>query len=88
MLGALQVSNARLNRSTGEITLGELVLGRIDGLKTNDDGEEELTIEMYYHRDTDCPEEYFDHGRETPIEYIKKEDDRYSKYVCKRIERQ
>ncbi len=88
VLGALQVSNARLNRSTGEITLGELVLGRIDGLKTNDDGEEELTIEMYYHRDTDCPEEYFDHGRETPIEYIKKEDDRYSKYVCKRIERQ
>ena len=91
VLGALQVSNAQLNRTTGEIVFNDMILGRVTNLEKDDDGEDKLTIEMLYHRDTDCPEEFFEHGKETPIEYFIRDDDvryHHSEFECKRIERQ
>ena len=86
VLGALQVSNARLNRTTGEIVFKDMVLGRISKLEKNEEGRDELTVEMFYVRDTDCPEEYFTHGKETPLEYFKRADEeRYSEFLCRRI---
>lgn len=81
VLSALQISKAYLNRRTNEILYHDMVIGRA----TKIDGDE-LTVEMYYYRDPDCPEEYLQPGKETPIQYIKKDDDkRYSEYLCKRI---
>ena len=87
-LGALQVSNAKLNRRTGEIIFKDIILGRIAKLERNDEGGDELTVAMFYGRDINCPEEYFEYRKETPIEYFKKEEEgRYSEFLCKRISR-
>lgn len=88
-LGAIQLSNAKLNRRTGEIVFNNIVLGRVVSLEKNEDRSEELTVEMFYGRDGDCPEVFFEYGKETPTEYLKKADDgSYSIFLCRRISRQ
>lgn len=80
-IGALHVTNATFNSSTNEIIFREKVLGKVVSLI-----DDMLTVEMYYYRDINCPNKYFEPGVDTPIQYFVKEDEgRFSEYKCIRI---